>query len=848
MVVSSGVNYTCITGCSGVTPVDGANWMTTYGSVLSGLQISQLAAVGTPTFSTQGITTPVSGTPFSGGWSMISQSAATTTGYISQVQIYSSGSATITIFTATVSGLSATLVNSQTASVTSGLNTLTGLNIPITSGQYVGIYTTSGVMQFTTGGPGIWQVNSLVGTGTTVSATAGAFPEWNWTISQNPILTRLSADESTLAGVSSNGAAIAALQTTVGSNSVVQGVTSLASGSTPTGGNTYFSTTPVSIAGNITSFSAYFPSTGSKTIVVASLGVNGTLTAVQTQSISVAATGLQTITGLSIPVSVGQYVGIYASGSVVNYVTGSGGIVGLFTSGLTGTGTTLTYWNAAPQFNWTITPSLAVIPRVAADEAALASTTVATTNVGTQSPITGTNATTGATLFNGFPAPQSGTVTALTLYYPGSTGDKGTIVVATFNQSAGTVTVTASQTVGFVTGASTITGLSLPIAAGQLVGIYSAGAFKFAANGPMPTYSFGTSGLAGTGTAINAYSYKPTTAYQYGYTITSTAQNLAADTQATTASLNSTLNALNNMNIVAVGNSLTAGFGGTAYTTQLAALLPTNRTITNIGISAISMLGALEQFGSFPITLNVSSNTVPTSGSVSVTTAVTNAPMNNNGGTGIHGTLIGLNGTVTGTLTYTSATSSTTTMSFTRDSSGSAVNTIPGAQFIKDDAGYENQTVLLWAGRNSIGLQETTGLSSAAQLAQLQQATTAAVNYLTATHAHFLILSELNRTDEYAGSTTTVAGAALNGDASYSLIKQVNAWYQQQWPNNYVDVRSALVHYYDWHAGASGADTTAEGIDTIPPDLLNDALLHPNTTGYGVVAQAVYAALTRLSY
>jgi len=93
-----------------------------------------------------------------------------------------------------------------------------------------------------------------------------------------------------------------------------------------------------------------------------------------------------------------------------------------------------------------------------------------------------------------------------------------------------------------------------------------------------------------------------------------------------------------------------------------------------------------------------------------------------------------------------------------------------------------------------------------------------------------------------------VAGAALNGDASYSLIKQVNAWYQQQWPNNYVDVRSALVHYYDWHAGASGADTTAEGIDTIPPDLLNDALLHPNTTGYGVIAQAVYAALTRLSY
>lgn len=668
LVVSSGVNYTCITGCSGVTPTGGANWMVTTGTALSTLQNNQLASVGTPTFVNQGIATPVSGSNYTGGFSMISQIPISTAGTISQVQFFSQGSGTLTIYTATVSALSATLVQSTTASVVSGLNTITGLTLTATPGQFVGVFSTSGLIEFTsTGGAGDWQASGLIGSGTTVTASATLQPEWNWTITPS-ILLKQAVDETAIAA---NTAAIAAnlfLATT-------QGVATPVTGTMFSSGFTAISATPISVSGTLTGVSAFYAGGvggGTATVAVVQLNSDGTLTKVQSQAVTIVA-GSNTIT-VSLPVTAGQYVGLFSSGGTLAFTTGT---AAWYTSGLTGTSTARTITAATFEFNWTVTQSV--------------------------------------------------------------------------------------------------------------------------------------------GPAVTAHS-------------------------ASIASLNASVFPSNSSTIYCAGNSLTFGQGGTSYPTQLGPLVPT-KTVINAGISATTQPSIMQRFGSYPINFTVAGNSIPTSGAVNVTLQSNVSPILSTGGGPLHGTVIGITASVPGTLAYGSISGTTVTLTFTRDSSGSAVSTYAGVQFILDDTGFENDLVVFWAGRNTIGLQETTGLTAAQQLAVIQQNMTAAIHFLKSVNKHFLIISETNRNDEFSGSTSTASGAALNGDASYTLINQVNAWYQQMWPNNYVEVREVLVN----SGNGSGPDNAATAIDIIPPSLKSD-FIHLDTAGYLIVAQQVANAITRLGY
>jgi lysophospholipase L1-like esterase len=275
-----------------------------------------------------------------------------------------------------------------------------------------------------------------------------------------------------------------------------------------------------------------------------------------------------------------------------------------------------------------------------------------------------------------------------------------------------------------------------------------------------------------------------------------------------------------------------------------------NRTIINVGLSGTTLPSILQRLGAYATLLTVSGNSIPASGAVSVTAPYVYSPFIATGGLGIgssHGTILG----IPGTLAWVSSTAgsslmtATENLTFTRDSGGSAVTIYtPQAAFIPDDLGYENDTVIFWAGRNSLGLQESSGLTSAQQLAAFQANMLQAVAYLKSANRHFLVISESNRNDEYAGSTATVTGAVLNGDASYTLVKQINAWLQQTWPAQYVPVRDVIVASYNT---GIPADVTAHGLDTPPPSLLCD-YIHYNGAGYAIVAAQVQAALARLGY
>jgi hypothetical protein len=224
-------------------------------------------------------------------------------------------------------------------------------------------------------------------------------------------------------------------------------------------------------------------------------------------------------------------------------------------------------------------------------------------------------------------------------------------------------------------------------------------------------------------------------------------------------------------------------------------------------------------------------------------------------------TIKGWLGDVYGTLAYVSGSSTldangnpvSFTYSFTRAATGTSFTIAPGTTFLADpstiNGGIDYQTLLFWILRNSMGLQvvltmlDGTLPNAATQLALCQSWMTAAVKFLKPANKHFIILTELGRSDEYAGSTATVTGAALNGDQSYTLRKQINAWLQNTYPANTVPIDQVLRI-----SGNGSTQDNADAAKDITPTSLRADTLHLANAGYAIVAQQVYNRIIRLGF
>ncbi|RWK61779.1 MAG: hypothetical protein EOR85_13090 [Mesorhizobium sp.] len=387
-----------------------------------------------------------------------------------------------------------------------------------------------------------------------------------------------------------------------------------------------------------------------------------------------------------------------------------------------------------------------------------------------------------------------------------------------------------------------------PVAKGEYLGCWApTSGGKMADNAVVPDEGDGFYQVAGEANPI--VTTTPITAYRMQYQF-----KLVRDEPAATAeefdALEERVSALEIANdpastLLAYGDSMTAGHGGTAYPTQLAALL--GRTVTNHGVGSQRSPDIFARWGSFPIL--VPALTIPTSGSVDFTVTGFNGTFDqanpitdNNSATtltgflaGIPGVLSRVSGTYPGSYVYR----------FTRTGSGAAVPVIAGENFFIDMSDARDYaTPIFWVGRNSIGLQNISGQGASEQFDKVIAWHERAISFLKSLNKRFLIMGPSNRNDEYSGSATTVAGAALNGSQSYDVIVQIENEMRQKWPKNFVNQRGYLVSRYD---PGTPQDVIDHGRD-VPPSTKRADLLHYNTSGYGDVAAYVGGRITQLGY
>lgn len=264
------------------------------------------------------------------------------------------------------------------------------------------------------------------------------------------------------------------------------------------------------------------------------------------------------------------------------------------------------------------------------------------------------------------------------------------------------------------------------------------------------------------------------------------------------------------------GDSMTAGAGGsgTTYPGVLATLFP-GATFYNLGIGGQTSTQISARLGGVPIKVTVTGNSIPASGGVAVTNKSVNILYNSGS----------FSGTATGTLAGVPGTMSTDTSgnwTFTRTTAGSAVACPADTVFLPDIAAdHENDTMIIWAGRNNSG-------SATVVLSDIL----AMIDRLKPLNKRVLVLSVCNGLNEGTGT------------GAYNNIAAVNKELARHFGDQFVDVRRYLIDFGLAEAGITptSQDTADIAADTIPASLRNDNV-HLLGIGYTVIANLIARVL-----
>jgi len=219
---------------------------------------------------------------------------------------------------------------------------------------------------------------------------------------------------------------------------------------------------------------------------------------------------------------------------------------------------------------------------------------------------------------------------------------------------------------------------------------------------------------------------------------------------------------------IAVGDSLTAGAGGTPYPTQLSALLGVS--VQNIGVGGQISTSISGRFGGNTVPfITVTGNQIPASGAVTVT-AQSFYLQTNQGPGGLLGTLGGVAGTLTSTAFDGNGNPTTTT--FTRTIPGNVVKLNTLTPFFIDTSDNRlNKTAIIWLGRNNLTATATVLADTANAIAGMK-----------CLNKQFVVMGILSGVTEGSGT------------ANYTNIQSVNSQLRALYPNNYIDIRETLVN------------------------------------------------------
>lgn len=174
--------------------------------------------------------------------------------------------------------------------------------------------------------------------------------------------------------------------------------------------------------------------------------------------------------------------------------------------------------------------------------------------------------------------------------------------------------------------------------------------------------------------------------------------------------------------------------------------------------------------------------------------------------------------------------------SFTRSSLGPSLVIDVQTPFIPDTA-YAHETTTFWPGRNDIYADTP--------LPVIQGYITRAVQHLKPQDKHFLLMSCMNGSTEYAANMAPTGKVNYPTEAArYQAIVALNLWMKETYPANYVEVRRALIRQYN---PALAQDVIDHGRDVVPGSLRMDDI-HLAGNGNALVTAIVAAEFKNRGY
>lgn len=283
-------------------------------------------------------------------------------------------------------------------------------------------------------------------------------------------------------------------------------------------------------------------------------------------------------------------------------------------------------------------------------------------------------------------------------------------------------------------------------------------------------------------------------------------------------------------NIYCAGDSLTFGTGDElslgGWPGRLATL--TGLSVVNGGVAGQSSSDiALRQGGLVPL-VTVDANTIPSSGTVAVTSLKPSTSWRTANAFSFAGYVVDTAGVEQPVTLAHSGSSTVPDKSWTlARTSGSGAITIAADTpfYVKANDAYTSSILIAWTGRNN---------SSPNIYRNAKRDALAMIRHLNPNTPRYLVLSIINSTAEGTGTS------------NYGLIAEANAELAAEFGDNYVDIRGYLIANGLSDAGITptGTDLTNIAADTIPTSLRATAdPLHLNAAGYAVVAAYLQSVL-----
>lgn len=240
------------------------------------------------------------------------------------------------------------------------------------------------------------------------------------------------------------------------------------------------------------------------------------------------------------------------------------------------------------------------------------------------------------------------------------------------------------------------------------------------------------------------------------------------------------------------------------------------RSITNHGIEGMTSTQIASKFGAKPPLLTVDGHAIPESGKVAITsTKNSNLSSKSNYITlKYDGALAGIEGTLAVNWNERSPELAGET-TFKRKERGDVVTVAGEAPFVIDQSKWSRNVTVIWSGRNDV----LSRFSNESILENID-----------------LMIRSIKGNDHFLVLSITDASFESVGSPGFKQISELNKSLSEAYPENWVDVRDALVNSYN---PESPADVAAFDSGKIAPSLFVDGL-HLNDRGNKIVAQTVY--------